>query len=110
MANKLIQLKDGNDNLYPIATDAIYVKRGEMGVAPNTSRDFNDYVTSGTYYNGGTNTAGTANAPHSADNGYLIVNSFGAKSLQIWLGAYVGTLRVRRRTNTDTWTVWTTLY
>lgn len=108
MANKLIQLKDGNDNLYPIATDSIYVKRGEMGVAPNTSRDFNDYVTNGTYYNGGTNKTGTANAPHSADNGYLIVNNFSNNTLQIWLGAFAGTIRARRKTNT--WSAWTTLF
>lgn len=109
MANKLIQLKDGNDNLYPIATDSIYVKRGAMGEAPNTSRNFNDYVTNGTYYNGGTNTAGTANAPHSADNGYLIVNNFSNNTLQIWLGAFACTIRVRKRTN-NTWSAWTTLY
>ena len=108
MANKLIQLKDGDDNLYPIATDSIYVKRGEMGVAPNTSRDFNDYVTNGTYYNSGTNKTGTANAPHSADNGYLIVNNFSNNTLQIWLGAFAGTIRARRKTST--WSAWTTLY
>lgn len=37
-----------------------------------SSRDFNDYMDMGIYYNGGTNSNFT-NAPHAADNGFLIV-------------------------------------
>ncbi len=81
--------------------------KGTMGEDPNTSLDFNDYKTSGIYYNGGTNaTPPSVNPPHSADNGWLVVAGWqGTRATQIWCSAYQGTLKTRKFNGT-TWSQW----
>ncbi len=86
--------------------------KGYMGFEPVPSLNFNDYKTSGWYRNGGTNQSGTQNAPHSADNGYMLVISSGSDSrtvYQFWFSIYRGTGVVMRKCYQDTWDSWRTV-
>lgn len=78
-------------------------------VKMTNSSDFNDYVTEGNYLCG--NTTQYSNSPTgNGDNGYLIVFApFSDRSIQIWIGCYIGKIQIRFRTNT-TWSAWTTIY
>ena len=77
--------------------------RGVMG----ETTDFNSMQTMGVYSNGGTN-KGQANAPHSADNGYLYVFGGTSKTRQIWIGTYAGAFSTRFY-NGSTWSAWTNI-
>lgn len=90
---------------------SINIYKGTMGVAPNTSKDFNDYVNVGTYYNTGTNESGVLNPPHSEDNGHLVVEAFAnVRILQVWYGAYTGLIKIRHYNGgTETWSPWYTV-
>ena len=83
----------------------IFINKGLMADNAN----FNDFVTSGTWKNSGTNT-GQTNTPSSADNGYLIVAGWqnGQRASQIWISAYTGSHK-KRNYNGTSWTAWTDL-
>lgn len=78
--------------------------KGSMGV-DIPSKDFNDYINMGIYYNGGTN-SGFTNVPHAADDGYLIVFK-STRSRQIWIGGFSMAFSTRYMKNTTTWSEWT---
>lgn len=82
--------------------------KGSMGFDVS-SRDFNDYMDMGIYYNGGTNSNFT-NAPHAADNGFLIVFK-STRSRQIWVGGFsmAFSTRYMRGNTKDTWSAWTNI-
>lgn len=80
--------------------------KGSMG-SDIPSKDFNDYINMGIYYNGGTN-SGFTNVPHAADNGYLIVFK-STRSRQIWIGGFSMAFSTRYMKNTTTWSEWTNI-
>lgn len=64
-----------------------FITKGSMGKGSLTSKNFNDYILSGTYVNNGTNDF--SNRPGSgADNGILIVHTIENTGVQIWIGTY----------------------
>ena len=73
------------------------------------SYNFNDYTTNGNFLCGNTNSY--TNAPTGvADNGYLLVFApFTDRTIQVWIGTYVGKIQVRYRHN-STWGSWATIW
>lgn len=84
--------------------------QGLMGSGDFSSKDFNDYIVNGIYNNGGTN-HDYVNAPHPADNGYLIV--VGGEGLhQFWVSEYQLLPAMYRHLTSkvnNTWSDWSSL-
>lgn len=96
------------DNIYGALFSSLPY-RGYMGEGNHQSKDFNDYKTNGIYNNGGTNN-GFINAPHPADNGFLIVVGVGRH--QFWFSEYQLLPTMYRYLTSkvnNTWSDWSSL-
>ena len=105
-AVQLPQTGGGTATFYDLPE--IFRYNGVMGSTDYPSKNFNDYTTEGTYYNGGTNNGFTNVPTSSPDNGYLIVSG-GSGCNQIWIGRYAGALCIRHKVS-GSWTTWKSLY